>query len=172
MTHYTAFEGTQITAAGDMAAMIAAQRAAIVRGINLLIFDDATGQVRDVDLRDAPPPTRGRPKMGVKAREVTLLPRHWTWLSEQRGGASAALRRLVEDEMRRTAHQKDPKAARNAAYAFLSAIAGDLPHYEDALRHLFADKPDDFAAIATKWPNDIYRYAMRLAGWSDRVMAE
>ncbi len=99
MTHYTAFEGPDIIATGDMTAMIAAQRAALPRGVNLLIYDDATGAVRDVDLRDAPPPQRGRPKMGVKSREVTLLPRHWTWLNEQKGGASAALRTLVDDAM-------------------------------------------------------------------------
>ena len=42
----------------------------------------------------------GRPKLGVVAREVTLLPRHWEWLAEQRGGASVALRKLVEDAQR------------------------------------------------------------------------
>src|SRR5262245_35394061 len=29
---------------------------------------------------------RGRPKLGVIAREVTLLPRHWDWLATQPGG--------------------------------------------------------------------------------------
>ena len=83
MTLYTAFENQTVVAVGDMSAMIAAQRDASARGLNLLIYDDATGEVRDVDLRDAPPPARGRPKMGVKAREVTLLPRHWDWLRSQ-----------------------------------------------------------------------------------------
>ena len=87
MTNYTAFEGFDVVATGDMTAMIAAQRAALPRGVNLLIYEDDTGQVRDVDLRDAPPPQRGRPKLGVKPREVTLLPRHWDWLADQRGGA-------------------------------------------------------------------------------------
>ena len=73
MTQYTAFEETKIVATGDMTAMIAAQRAALPRGINLLIYDDATGAVRDVDLREAPPPARGRPRLGVTAREVTCL---------------------------------------------------------------------------------------------------
>ena len=78
----------------------------------ILIFDDATGQQIDLDLRGdddevlarlAPagieaagpsgPRGRGRPKLGVTAREVTLLPRQWEWLGAQPGGASATLRR-------------------------------------------------------------------------------
>lgn len=165
MARYSAFDGTNMIAQGDMTAMIAAQRVALPRGVNLLIFDDATGQVRDVDLRDAPPPARGRPKLGVKAREVTLLPRHWDWLGRQRGGASGALRRLVEEEMRRTADQPDPRARQDATYAFLSAIAGDLPRYEDALRQLFAGDTTAFRGAIAGWPDDISRYALRLAGW-------
>ncbi len=165
MTTYTAFDGQNRIATGDMAAMITTQRAAVPRGVNLLIFDDATGKARDVDLRDAPPPARGRPKLGVTAREVTLLPRHWDWLAQQRGGASAALRRVVEAEIRRTAGQPDPEAAKNATYAFLSAIAGDLPGYEEALRQLFAGQKEAFCALIAVWPDDIRSYARRLAGW-------
>jgi hypothetical protein len=160
MTKYTAFEDGQMIATGDMAAMITAQRDALTRHVNLLIFDDATGKVRDVDTRDAPPPTRGRPKLGVKAREVTLLPRHWDWLSQQRGGASAAIRRLVEDARRNEA--PNSKAGQNAAYAFLSSVAGDLPDYEEALRVLFAGDSEGFAAAITSWPADIQGYALRL----------
>lgn len=165
MTQYTAFENHQIVATGDMTRMIAAQREAIGRGVNLLIYDDATGAVRDVDLRTAPPPTRGRPKMGVKAREVTLLPRHWDWLGNQRGGASACLRRMVEDAMRADATAKDPKAAMNATYRFLSSIAGDLPQYEDALRALYAGDKQAFAAKTCDWPKDVSDFANRLAGF-------
>ena len=162
MTNYTAFEDGKIVAIGDMSAMITAQRAFLPRGINLLIFDDASGKVRDVDLRDAPPPARGRPKLGVKAREVTLLPRHWEWLGQQRGGASAALRRLVEDAARADASKHDPKAGQNAAYSFLSAIAGDLPDYEEVLRALFSSETDRFAALIAAWPTDVQKYAMQL----------
>ncbi|MBC7683274.1 MAG: DUF2239 family protein, partial [Ferruginibacter sp.] len=48
----------------------------------------------------------GRPKLGVVAREVTLLPRHWEWLATQPGGASVALRKLVELAQRQS-HTKD-----------------------------------------------------------------
>jgi hypothetical protein len=73
------------------------ERDALLRGVTLLIYDDHSGAVSDVDLRDVPPPQRGRPKLGVKAKEVTLFPRHWAWLADQKGGASAALRKLVDD---------------------------------------------------------------------------
>src|SRR5207245_11177496 len=83
----------------------------------------------------------GRPKLGVVAREVTLLPRHWDWLAQQRGGASVALRRLV-DEARRTHEDKDRiRIAQEAAYRFMSAMAGDRSNYEAAIRPLFADEP-------------------------------
>ena len=160
MTRYTAFEDGQIVATGDMTAMIAAQRAASPRGVNLLIYDNASGNVRDVDLRTAPPPARGRPKLGVQAREVTLLPRHWDWLKQQRGGASAALRRLVEDALR--ADGAAEPAGQNAAYAFLSSIAGDLAGYEEAIRCLFAGDADGFGTHTATWPEDIRVYAQQL----------
>ncbi len=164
MTHYTAFEDFEIVATGDMTAMIAAQRAALPRGVNLLIYDDETGQVRDVDLRDAPPPQRGRPKLGVKPREVTLLPRHWAWLSEQRGGASAKLRSLVDDAMWAEGGRRSEAARQKVTYAFLSSIAGDLRRFEAMSRALFASDWDGFVAEMADWPEDVKRYAMRLAG--------
>lgn len=163
MTTYTVFEGHRRIASGGMPMMIAAQREANARGAILLIYDDATGRVLDVDPRaDAPPPRRGRPSLGVKSREVTLLPRHWDWLARQRGGASAALRRLVEAAAR--ADGQDPAAGRDAAYAFLSSIAGDLPGFEEMSRALFAGDMSGFAARIADWPEDIRAYALRLAG--------
>lgn len=167
MTTYTAFDGHTQIAGGDMTAMIAAQRAASVRGVNLLIYDDATGAVRDVDLRDVPPPARGRPRLGVTAREVTLLPRHWDWLACQQGGASATLRRLVEDRIRADAGKRSDAARQRAAYAFVGSIAGDLPDFEEVTRALFKSDWDRFAALMAGWPQDIRAYALRLAGVSD-----
>ena len=167
MTTYTAFEGHARVAAGDMTAMIAAQRAAAPRGVNLLIYDDASGAVRDVDLRAAPPPARGRPKMGVKAREVTLLPRHWDWLSGQNGGASAALRRLIDAQIAAEGGKRSDAARQKTAYAFLGSIAGDLPGFEEVTRALFKSDWDTFAALMEGWPEDIRAYALRLAGVSD-----
>ena len=163
MTTYTAFENHTLVAKGDMAAMISAQRDASPRGVNLLIYDDSTGKVRDVDLRDAPPPSRGRPKLGVKAREITLLPRHWDWLATQKGGASAVLRRLLDAEISKAAGARGDNERQSATYAFLSSIGGDLPDFEEASRKLFANDWMGFATLIADWPEDVRNYALYLA---------
>jgi hypothetical protein len=163
MTTYTAFENHTVVARGDMATMIASQRDALLRGVNLLIYDDGTGQVRDVDLREAPLPVRGRPKLGVKAREVTLLPRHWDWLRAQKGGASSVLRRLVDQEIRNAAGARSDHERQTVTYAFVSSIGGDLPNFEDASRKLFANDWMGFATLIATWPTDIRDYALGLA---------
>ena len=105
----------------------------------------------------------GRPKLGVVAREVTLLPRHWDWLNAQPGGASVALRKLVE-EARKTRGQSDTLRARQeAAYRFLSAIAGDWRNYEEATRALFAGDAVRFAELTESWPTDVRDHARHLA---------
>ncbi|MGO3742327.1 DUF2239 family protein [Kerstersia sp.] len=106
---------------------------------------------------------RGRPKLGVVAREVTLLPRHWEWLATQPGGASVALRKLVEDA-RRTGAAKDlRRQAQERAYHFMSAVAGDLPGYEEATRALFAGDALKMSEQISAWPEDVRAYALRLA---------
>jgi hypothetical protein len=145
-----------------------------------LIFEDATGQQVDLDLRgsdaevlarfapkpgeaSAPPEPRGRgrPKLGVTAREVTLLPRHWEWLNAQPGGASVTLRRLVEEAKRRDA--EGGRSARNAAYAFMVAIAGNLPGFEEASRALFKNDRKQFASLISSWPEDVRTHCVRIA---------
>ena len=138
----------------------------------VLVFNDSNGQQMDLDLRDADPAQdtataetrgRGRPRLGVVAREVTLLPRHWDWLSAQPGGASVALRKLV-DEARRTRGDADRmRAAQEAAYRFMSAVAGNLPGFEEALRALFAYDRRRFSDLVAKWPEDVRDYAVKLA---------
>ena len=124
------------------------------------VFDDADGRAVDLDLWDAAPQApargRGRPRLGVVAREVTLLPRHWEWLGQQPGGASAAIRRLV-DAARREA--PSAAAARDAVYRFLTAMAGDRPGYEEALRALYRGDGERFRATIAEWPDDVRRYA-------------
>src|SRR5471032_2808073 len=115
-----------------------------------------TGRVVDIDPRfppteDAPKP--GRPKLGVTAREVTLLPRHWDWLATQPGGASVALRRLVEEASRRPGAQKRQK--QDAAYRFATALVGNAPGYEEAMRALYAGDGHEFAAHIEAWPRDV-----------------
>lgn len=167
----TAFENTRHLASGTVEHIAAAVQAATARGSAVLVLDDTNGRVVDLDLRGSPAdvaarhaPKRGRPKLGVKAREVTLLPRHWDWLNAQRGGASAAIRRLVEAALRNEAGADlETSAARDAAYQAATAIAGDCPNYEDAIRALYAGDAPGFAAAINAWPPDIAAYVQRLA---------
>ncbi|ANN73601.1 DUF2239 family protein [Bordetella bronchialis] len=107
------------------------------------------------------PRGRGRPRLGVIAREVTLLPRHWEWLNAQPGGASVALRKLVEAGMRDRGSRE--RARREAAYRFMSAMAGDMPGFEEATRALFAADTHAMAGHMAAWPDDIREHALRLA---------
>ncbi|WGS50164.1 DUF2239 family protein [Paraburkholderia sp. D15] len=109
------------------------------------------------------PRGRGRPKLGVVAREVTLLPRHWDWLNAQSGGASVALRKLVEAARVAGEDRHRQRVAQEASYRFMTALAGNLPNYEDATRALFADDRTRFTQIVETWPADVCAFASRLA---------
>ncbi len=109
------------------------------------------------------PRGRGRPKLGVVAREVTLLPRQWEWLATQPEGASAVLRRLVDEAKRAGGSRQQRRTAQEAAYQFMLGIAGDLPGYEEAIRALFADDRTKLEQSIAAWPEDIRAYAIRLA---------
>lgn len=160
----TAFlSGRQIASGSrnDVARIIGAKFSAQDGAV--LVFEDRTGRVTDLDYRniaqDAPPRPPGRPKLGVLAREVTLLPRHWEWLAQQPGGASATLRRLVESARGSGLTARD---RRDRAYRFMQATCGDMPGYEEALRALYAARDDDFGALIKPWPEDIARYIRKL----------
>jgi hypothetical protein len=176
----TAFDGHRLIARGALADVALAVKAAGEASAAgpILVFDDATGRVIDLDLRGSDadivarlqpsveaeePRGRGRPKLGVIAREVTLLPRHWEWLADQPGGASAALRRLIDEARRADAGASDTRTAREAAYRFMSAIAGNLPGFEEASRALFAGARDRFVTQMANWPSDLRSHAERLA---------
>ncbi|MBR0720096.1 DUF2239 family protein [Bradyrhizobium manausense] len=189
---FTAFQGQQRLVsgpAGEVALVV--KRVAPRPDEPIVIFEDATGRSIDFDLRGGdrevlarlakliPPPVeetaapteprgRGRPKLGVVAREVTLLPRHWEWLNAQPGGASVALRKLV-DEARRVSGDKDrERQARDAAYHFMSTMAGNLAQFEEASRALFADDRRRFTGLIADWPADIRDHIVKLA-YSDRA---
>jgi len=110
---------------------------------------------------------RGRPKLGVVAREVTLLPRHWEWLATQPGGASVALRKLVEEARRTHAGSDKRRNAQEAAYHFMAAIAGNLPGFEEATRALFANDQEGFRGRLVAWPDDVREHAIKLAFGKD-----
>jgi hypothetical protein len=138
----------------------------LARSSDLLAFDDETGRQVDLDLRPGRTPAprpRGRPALGVEAKEITLLPRHWEWLSKQRGGASATLRKLVEAELR-----KGRSAAEryDAACRFLGVMAGDLPGFEDAIRHIYAGNRVGYDQLSLGWPDAIRDHGRRLA-WQE-----
>ena len=117
------------------------------------------------------PRGRGRPKLGVVAREVTLLPRHWEWLGAQPGGASVALRKLVEQARRDNDAQGRRRQRQEAAYRFMSGMAGNLPGFEEATRALYADDRDRYAQCVAAWPEDVRGYAMRLS-WDAPTMPQ
>lgn len=129
----------------------------------ILGFSDRTGSQIDFDLRGvmADRTGPGRPKLGVVAREVTLLPRHWEWLREQPGGASGAIRRLIEEAS--GTPQAKARQARDAAGRFLTAIAGNLPGYEEATRALYSGDIEGFRERMENWPDDIRAHALHLA---------
>jgi len=183
-----AFVGDQAIASGLLAEVVAAIMARENSGLreSVLVFDDLSGEVIDLDLRGtvaeavgrletvqqtqpkgAPvtskPRGRGRPRLGVVPREVTLLPRQWDWLAAQPGSVSQVLRKLVDDA-RRADNGHAQRAARERTYRFLAAKAGDLPGYEEAIRALFAGDGTGFGERMESWPPDVRNYALRLAG--------
>ncbi len=134
------------------------------------VFDNSTGLEVDLGRHPAAPSlaesesrNRGRPKLGVVAREVTLLPRHWTWLAAQPGGASVTLRKLVDEARRASGDRDRTRAAQEAAYHFMSVMAGNLPAFEEAARALFAYDRRAFADHIAAWPEDIRDFAIKLA---------
>ena len=158
----------------------------------VLTFCDQTGQVVDIDVRGSDaemlarlppersplqgnesalidsgdsgePRGRGRPKLGVIAREVTLLPRHWDWLAAQPGGASVTLRKLVDAARQANGDRDRHRRARDIAYHVMSAMAGDMPGFEEASRALFANDAAKFRQQTDGWPADVRDYVRHLA---------
>lgn len=137
------------------------------------VFRARDGQQVDIDLQGTPTPQasaiprklsaapasaqkpRGRPKLGVVGREVTLLPRHWEWLDRQRGGASAALRRIIDADRRQHADEDRVRQAQDATHRFMFSMAGNLAGFEEAMRALYAGDKSGFAHHIRNWPADI-----------------
>jgi uncharacterized protein len=188
----SAFVGSRRIASGTLREVALKAKEATDRDkwAQVLIFDDVTSELVEVDLRGTPVDvlqriaesgtgapksgegaqreqamrrSAGRPRLGVVAREVTLLPRHWEWLANQPGGASVALRKLVEQARLANRERDARRRAQEAAYRFLSAMAGNEPGFEEATRALFAGKQEEFKQILEAWPMDVRDHAKRLA---------
>ncbi len=188
----TAFADSRCVASGDLKDVAAKARDFLDRDetAQMLVFDDATSEVIEVDFRgtvkdilrrlgarrksnglpadkaqpnEQTPRAPGRPKLGVVAREVTLLPHHWDWLGSQPGGASVALRKLVEEARRANAGKDRERQAREATYNFMSVTAGNEPGFEEATRALFAGNGKRFDQLVTPWPPDVRDHTKKLA---------
>lgn len=184
----TAFEGCRRIASGPLPEVAAQTKRVLdeTPQASVLIFDDATAEQIEVDFRGSVedvlmrlkqpegrpeetaeqpevPRGRGRPKIGVVAREVTLLPRHWEWLNSQPGGASVALRKLVEEARKVNQEGDAARQARDAAYRFMSAMAGDLPGFEEATRALFSGNVEQLSKQTGAWPVDVRDYVLHLS---------
>jgi uncharacterized protein len=182
---YTAFEETKLLAQGplDEVALKVKRRLKANHEASILVFSDSTGKEMDFDLRgtekemlqrlqvylsptDSLPSENtgpGRPKLGVVSREVSLLPRHWEWLSTQTGGASATLRRLIDDARKSSSGREIVKQAQERTHKLMSTLGGNLPNYEEALRAFYAKDKKKFKDQMQDWPADIKEYIQKMA---------
>jgi len=187
-----AFDGHRLIASGPLPEVALAAKQALDAGAQgpLLVFDEASSQPVEIDFRGTPkqvlarlarttaapvpataPRGPGRPRLGVVAREVTLLPRHWDWLNRQPGGASAALRRLVEDARRTGTAREQARLAGESTDRFMRVMAGDLPDYEEASRAFWRGNRKDFARLVRGWPADVRSHLLDLAARAWDAMA-
>lgn len=184
---FTAFDGLELLHQGalDEVVLVVRRRQKARSDHRVLVFSDDSGKQMDFDLSGSEKAVLdrlqvylpggqaveaestgngpGRPKLGVVSREVSLLPRHWQWLSTQPGGASATLRRLVDEGRKRTQNQESTKQIQERTYRVMAAMAGDLVGYEDALRALYRRDEALFESLLSKWPKDLRRYLAQLA---------
>ena len=180
---YSAFDGVKLLAQGPLADVVIKVKRKVKADpkASILVFSDSTGKEMDFDLRGSEKEVLerlevflsqenqnissgpGRPKLGVVAREVSLLPRHWEWLSTQSGGASATLRRLVEEASKTSTGRDQIKKSQESAYKFMSTMAGNFSGFEEAIRALFARDKKKFREQMHDWPGDIKQHALKLA---------
>lgn len=189
---YTTFSGHRRLATGTLQEAASAAKSAQEANPDaaLLVFHNATGRQAELDLRgttddvlarllhetpatisnetNSPQPRGpGRPKLGVVAREVTLLPRQWEWLNSQPGGASVALRKLVDEARRKNEAKDRQRAMQETVDRFLLVMAGDLPKYEDALRAFYAKDQMRFENAIANWPQDVRDHVLWLVDASE-----
>ena len=176
-SHCIAFAGTELLAKGELVDVVRAVKAALDKGTerSIALLDAETSKPVEINFTGteeevlqriprAPGRSAGRPKLGVIPREVTLLPRHWEWLAKQPGGASVALRKLVEHASRDAREADTMREARDAAYRFMHELMGDAAGFEEASRALFAADGERFRGLVTEWPEGVRTHLLELAG--------
>ncbi|HVV71299.1 MAG TPA: DUF2239 family protein [Verrucomicrobiae bacterium] len=194
MPGFTAFAGHRCLGCGPLSHVARKAKKAVDSGEGgpVQVFDDRTGEFVEIDFRgtteqvverlsrldtdalpasSSPPRGPGRPKLGVIAREVTLLPGQWDWLDGQPGGASAALRRLIYEARRSDEGKQAARRAQDAVYRFMTTMAGNFPGFEEALRAFYRREHRRFNELIRAWPQDVRRHIKRLvsaANHSDR----
>lgn len=192
---YTAFIGNRCIASGGLAEV--ARKLKELERIGeqepVLVFSDVTGRLIELDLRGTVEEVverasltehrvaeeaearlkrgPGRPKLGVISREVTLLPEQWDWLDTQPGGASAALRRLVLTAKRSSREKDQARQSQEAAYRFMTTMAGDFPGFEEALRAFYRRETNRLAEIIKAWPEDVRKHVERLVSIANKDQA-
>lgn len=177
ITTFTAFAGQSLVATGTLEVLLPKLKSLheTDAAASVLVFEDATGKQADFDLRGTmedvlaramPAPARqgpGRPRLGVVSREISLLPHHWEWLETQPNGASAAIRRLVEEARKRDPEAQKARLAKDATVRFLTSMAGNLPGYEESTRALYSANLDAFQREIGNWPKDIRDHALKMS---------
>lgn len=182
---YIAFHGTRRVSQGAPLEVAGEAKDYLIENpeASLLIFDAVTSTPAEFDFQGSPrdviqrlksefaqvsdsatkPAGPGRPRLGVTSKEISLLPRQWEWLAEQPGGASATLRKLVDEARKRGEGRDVARRAQDATYKFMNAVAGDLPHYEESLRALYAKNASLFTTLVRTWPADVARHVLQLS---------
>lgn len=182
---YTGFAGYRLVGKGDLLKVLRMCKRKFDDGCRerIVIYDDMSGETYDFELNgtveeverrlkehpmlksrieEEGPKVQGRPKLGVVSREITLLPRHWEWIGEQSGGASAVIRRLIDAERKRGRSGQDYKKQQAATHRFMWDIAGNFDNFEEASRLLYRGDYKGLEEIIVTWPEDIFKHLATL----------
>jgi hypothetical protein len=171
--HYTAFIGTSRVAEGPLEDVIRSVKTRPAYE-QVLLLETTTCQRKDLDWRgsvesvvaqlvpvppdgvsEPTPAKRGRPRLGVISKEITLLPRHWDWLASQSGGASATLRRLIDQARKNIDPEQQIKQQQARIFKFITIFAEQLPDFEEATRALYRKDSAQLDHSMRHWPSDI-----------------
>jgi uncharacterized protein len=170
---FAAFAVNRLIAAGPREKVLRASKKHIDKGgPHPLIFEELSGRQVDFDFRgsiddvltrvsETAKAGPGRPRLGVVSREVSLLPRHWDWLESQPNGASAAIRRLVDEARHNETGIERGRHVRNGINKLLWAVAGDFANFEEVARALDAREDTRLDGLMSSWPKDLRDYVFR-----------